>query len=909
MQFNKNRTLAIAISVLLIISMTASLALVPSASAHVPAWQIPTFAYINAAPSPVGVGQNVVVIMWLTNLFSPASGIGNDYRFHNYKLTITAPDGTVTTQSYGIVADSTSAQDYSFAPSQVGTYNLTFTFPGQDFNTYDHDTTIPAFFGPASPETLINDTYLPSSASTTLVVQQQAIPFTATYPLPTEYWTRPIYGENPGWWTISSNWLGSGSPVEASAGSWAIGAYGANSGFSGAAMNRNPGDAIGSQTSHVMWTKPLQAGGIVGGNNFAIIGDSYFEGSAYVQRYDNPIIMDGILYYQAPLGYSSGQGGGTYAVDLQTGKVLWQNNAIPTGALSFGYIYDSQQPNQKGVMQPILFTSSFAQAYDAYTGQYLFNVSNVPSGVPISMGPNGETVMYTVSNGYLAEWNSSGLWNWNIQVGGGVPAAATTNFQVTSVGFTGPTTTSYTNTVNGGAPQCYDWNVSLPTTLPSSFQQVAAFYGNMILCESGTLSGVSIGLLTGGVSSSWAPYTYFALNVNASRGALGSVMWTNTVPAAPGNVTVLLGPVDPTSGVFTEGYKETMQWVGYSLSTGAKLWGPTPSQAPLDYYGNPITPLIQAQLAYGNLYSMGYSGILYCYDAKTGTLKWTYGNGGAGNSTNAGLNSPFGDYPSFINAVGNGVIYTVASEHTVNTPIYKGALQRAINATDGTEIWTISGYTGEFSAMSYAIADGYNTWFNGYDNQIYVVGRGPSSLTVTAPNNAADSGSPVVIRGTVTDVSAGTTQTQQAGQFPNGVPVASDASMKDWMGYVYQQKPLPNNFTGVQVTVDVVDSNGNYRNIGTTSTDATGMYSLAWTPNIAGNYTVVATFHGTNGYYPSYSETSFAVAEAHATTAPASATPAPSAADLYFVPAIAGLFVLIIIVAIVLAILMLRKRP
>ncbi len=912
MQISKNKTAVIAIAILLMISMTTSMMLVPSVSAHQPPWQIPTYAYINAAPNPVGVGQNVVVIMWLTNLFSPASGIGNDYRFHNYKLTITDPNGQAQTVNFPIVQDSTSAQDYSFTPSVVGTYNLTFSFPGQDFNTYSHDTSFNNLFtGQSTPETLINDTYLPSSATTNLIVQQNQIPFIYSYPLPEAYWTRPIYGENPGWYSISSNWLGSGSPVEASVGSWPIGAYGANSLFAGAALNRNPGDAIGPQTSHVMWTKPLQAGGIVGGNNFATTGDSYFEGSAYIQRYDNPIIMAGILYYQAPLGYSSGQGGGTYAVDLQTGKVLWQNNAIPTGALSFGYIYDSQQPNQKGVMQPILFTSSFAQAYDAFTGQYLFNVTNVPSGVPITMGPNGETVMYPTSNGYLAQWNSSGLWNWNIQVGGGVPAAATTNFNITTPAspFGPASTTRYTNTVNGGAPQTYDWNVSLPSNLPSSFTEIAAFYGNLILCESGTLSGIGIGVLSGGVSSSWAPYTYFALNVNSTRGPLGSLMWTNTVAAAPGNVTVLLGPADPTSGVFTEGYKETMQWVGYNLYTGAKLWGPTPSQAPLDYYGNPITPLIQGQFAYGNFYSMGYSGILYCYDAQTGNLKWTYGNGGEGNSTYSGLNTPFGDYPSFINAVGNGIIYTVASEHTINTPIYKGALERAINATDGTEIWTISGYTGEFSAMSYAIADGYATWYNGYDNSIYVVGRGPSALTVTAPNNSADSGAPVVIRGTVTDTAAGTTQTQQAGQFPNGVPVSSDASMKDWMGYVYQQKPLPTNFTGVQVTLDVLDSNNNYRNIGTATTDATGMYSLTWTPDIAGNYTVVATFHGTNGYWPSYSETTFSVGSAHATAAPASPTPTPSAADLYFVPAIAGLFVLIIIVAIVIVLMISRKRP
>jgi hypothetical protein len=86
------------------------------------------------------------------------------------------------------------------------------------------------------------------------------------------------------------------------------------------------------------------------------------------------------------------------------------------------------------------------------------------------------------------------------------------------------------------------------------------------------------------------------------------------------------------------------------------------------------------------------------------------------------------------------------------------------------------------------------------------------------------------------DISAGTKQKQQAADFPNGVPCASDASMKNWMGYVYQQKPLPSNFTGVEVTVDVLDSNGNYRNIGTATTDATGTFSLTWTPDIAGNY-------------------------------------------------------------------------
>ena len=88
-------------------------------------------------------------------------------------------------------------------------------------------------------------------------------------------------------------------------------------------------------------------------------------------------------------------------------------------------------------------------------------------------------------------------------------------------------------------------------------------------------------------------------------------------------------------------------------------------------------------------------------------------------------------------------------------------------------------------------------YFNGYDNSIYVVGernKPNNSFSYTFSQHTA-----FVIQGTVMDISAGTKQNQQAADFPNGVPVASDASMKDWMGYVYQQKPEPTNFTGVQV--------------------------------------------------------------------------------------------------------------
>ena len=342
------------------------------------------------------------------------------------------------------------------------------------------------------------------------------------------------------------------------------------------------------------------------------------------------------------------------------------------------------------------------------------------------------------------------------------------------------------------------------------------------------------------------------------------------------------------------------------MSTGEQLWGPTASQPAFDYYGNPIYPYVTGQVAYGKLYSSGFAGVLYAYDLTTGNVLWTYGNGGEGNSTHAGLNTFYGDYPTFINAVGNGVIYEVTTEHTITDPIYKGSLARAVNATDGTELWTLSDYTGEFGSMSYAIADGFNVMFNGYDDQLYTVGRGPSVTTVSVGPAASVLGGNVVITGTVMDTASGTTQDTQAANFPHGVPVSSDASMKDWMGYVYQQKPLPTNFTGVPVALYVVDANGNYRSIGSTTTDTNGAFSYTWKPDIPGDYKVYASFAGTQGYWPSTDTTAFNVVEANPTASPAPAT-AQSLADQYFVPAIAGLFVFVAIMGIVI-ILVLRKR-
>ena len=77
------------------------------------------------------------------------------------------------------------------------------------------------------------------------------------------------------------------------------------------------------------------------------------------------------------------------------------------------------------------------------------------------------------------------------------------------------------------------------------------------------------------------------------------------------------------------------------------------------------------------------------------------------------------------------------------------------------------------------------------------------------------------------------------------------------MEYVYMQKANQPDATGVTVALSVVDANGNYRTIGTTTADANGIFSYAWTPDIEGKYTVYATFAGSNSYYGSSAESSF----------------------------------------------------
>jgi FOG: WD40-like repeat len=860
MRIRNNKTKTLAICLLFAISIMTSMMLVSETSAHAPAWNIPTFAYISASPNPIGVGQQALIVFWLTNTYDSAA-VTNNYRFHNYKLTITAPDGTNTSQTFETITDSTSSQFTQFTPTQVGTYTLSFVYPGQKVNDYPHSSTSAA----------INDTYLSSSATATLTVQQTPVTTAPDYPLPQEYWTRPIEAQNTAWATIASNWLVTG----------------------GATQNYNvQPDGAAPNTSHIMWTKPLEFGGIVGGmNDTGISGATYYTGQSYEERWSNPIIISGQLFYPLPLG-NNGNGGGYVSVDLRTGQQNWYQN-LPVNP-SFGQLADFESPNQHGIMNGYLWATSGTtwMAYDASSGNALFNLTNVPSGTRV-WGPNGEILTYVldVTHRWLAQWNTTDA------ITGG-PANALTSNGYRPIG----------KSIDASLPTSYDWNVTLPTTVPAGSSIIKAFADDILLA--GTQSAVSTSVPGTG------PYTTWAVSldtiVSGQTGPI-SLKWIQNYPAPANNVSRQYGVVDGINRVFTTCDKETMQWSGFNLDTGAQMWGPVgPTDNPYQYYSSSITSYNAGaySTAYGNLYLAGFGGTVYSYDIKTGQLQWTYGNGGQGNSTNSGLTSVWPLRPIFISNIADGKIYLFNSEHSPNVPLYKDAYMTCLNASTGQLIWRIYSWANagpSFYAQAGVIADGYFAYYNTYDGRIYSIGKGPSAMTVEAPMTAVTLGSSLVIRGTVTDIAAGSKQSEQAARFPNGLPAVSDDSMEQFMEYVYMQKPMPTNATGVPVTISVVDSNGNYRTIGSTTSNTDGFFSYAWTPDIDGTYTVYASFAGSNSYYPSHAVTAFTVDPSVATPTP-QPTQAPGMADIYFVPAIAGVFVAIAICIAMIA-LVLRKHP
>jgi outer membrane protein assembly factor BamB len=874
MKKSRNKTAATTIALFLALTIAVTTVALPTANAHTPPLTISTYAYIVVEPNPVGVGQTAYISFWVDKVPPTAEGYWG-YKWHNMTVTVTKPNGDVQTLKMGD-SDAVGGTWASYVPDQVGTYKFVGNFPAQTAvieNPYPY----PPGMIPLGAD-FINDTYTASSATTTLVVQQAQIATAyPPLPLPAGYWQRPISSMNREWYSIGGNWLGLG-----------LTSFG-YSGMYDQKGNFNP-YTTAPNSAHVLWTKPEAFGGQIGGEFGSDETSLYATGTAYEAKF-GAVILYGILYYTAYPGAGNNPGPLT-AVDLRTGKTLWTNpNATP---LRCGMIYKFNTGDQYGA-HAYLFTSPVTLGFtmppaptnvwsmhDAMTGQWILNIANATPGTLVR-GPNGEVLSYLVAGGKLSLWNASKC----IEKG----SQKYNTFLIYSAAEIWRPPINATIDWNAG----YEWSVPVATNIsgvPISppLAIAASTRGNTAITDDVVLltavPSLYTGAAPGGAQTGWrVDAAYSAVDGHLLWGPINRTLtpWTNVVVGTAGE------------GVYVEYTNQKMTWIGYSIKTGEKLWGPTsPKNSSWGYYDYTAPSVI----GYGNLYSWGLGGEVYCYDVKTGAEKWSWYAG------NAGVDSPFGTWPlgtwTTHHVLADGKLY-VRAGHDYTPPVFKGAKLYCLNATTGEEIWNSLSFD---IVSSPACADGIMLWFNGYDNQIYAYGKGQSATTVTAPDTAITLGQSVVIKGTVTDQSPGQTC---LGIPAAGTPAIADDSMSAWTEYLYQQQPMPTDATGVTVTLDVIDANGNFRSIGTATTDASGMFKKMWQPDIPGEYTLIATFQGSESYYASYAETAFGVTEAPA----ASPTPTPTpAADL--TPTIVatgiGTGIAIIIAIAIVGLMILRKK-
>jgi len=784
----------------IVLIMSATLAALPVANAHSPPWTIKTYAFISAAPDPVGVGQTSAIVFWLNWPPATAAGAGGD-RWRNLTIQVTKPDGTKVTLG-PFVSDPVGSCYTQFTPDQPGKYTLVYNFPGQ----------VASMYGPTGviggSSVYVNDTFSPSSATTTLTAQTEQVQLPPTYPLPTGYWSRPVEGQNIAWMSLVSNWLGTPQ-----------------------IYNKLQPDGAGPASAHIMWAKPLSFGGIAGGEYATDNAMPYYSGTAYEGKFGSPLIIYGRLYYNIPRS-DSPTGNGYVCVDLQTGEQkYWQNMTMP----SFGQIYDYESINQHGIVPNGYLWRSVTDArnggtvwmaYDPIDGNWLFNETNVPAGTQV-YGPNGEILIYQMN--YTGRW----LACWNNTAAHDLTAATDPNdwtssnyFQWRPVGK------------NANASAAYSWNITIPDLPGSAAPAIFRVIQDDVMVGTST----TLGGLAG--TSTPDPYTIWAISLKpATRGQL---LWLKNYPAPVNNLTRSLAQVDPVSRVIVINEKETLCYYGLNLDTGTQIWGPTPRETDFNYYADVGLP--RNNIGYGLLYSVGYGGFCYCYDLKNGSLLWRY-------EAPAGFAAPYGRYPLAVGAIADEKIYLFTTEHSANSPLLPGTKIRCIDAISGNEVWSIFSYGAQGSV---AVADGYVVFIDLYDMQVYSVGKGPSATTVSAPQVAVPRGTQVLITGTVTDQTPAN----------KGTPAISDADMAVWMQYLHMQKPIPQNAKGVNVTITAIDPNGNSQNIGTAQSDIGGNYAVAWTPPVEGIYHITATFAGTASYGNSYATTSMLIGPATPQAAP-----------------------------------------
>jgi outer membrane protein assembly factor BamB len=813
-------------------------------------------AYLSFRPNPVGLNQPFIVNMWVT----PAPGAQR--KFLDLTVTITKPDGSVEVIKEDSYPDDGTAW-FEYVADQIGEWKLKFDFPG----TY-----LPA--GRYSAGNMVtsggsnyaDSVYMqPSStAEQTLIVQEAQVTSWPPAALPSDYWTRPVPYENREWWPILGNfpWRGqTGGPM------WDELYPDTNSYW----MLKGRLDSFtpwvqGPNSAHVAWKRQSAIGGLIGGDYGFETITTLFGGNSLGTDASSSMGYPTVIF--AGRGYEVINkvlnGASQYVwtcYDIRTGEVFWEQ-VMPTTVVQtfFGSMVSPVEPNvieyaigqnPGGGGDPTHITAANLLyiggqrllKYGPFTGSLQGNYSIAPL-TSATYYMNGHCLSVQ-DLGASAGANRYRLINW------------------TTLGSLANLTTATATRVVSNI----SWPVSsLPTCI--DFQAGVAATASTIQ--------------RGGI--------YVGMNAYGIRLSDGQVIWNVTREGeTPYSASCIVADHGKFAILTEQGY-----FLALNINTGAEVWKSDMFDYPWD---EPGFGGYDVQTAYGLLYRQAYSGV-YAFDWETGDRVWKF-EAPAENP----YETPYVDengttvYSWNIGArIADGKMYAYTTEHSATVPITRGWKLFCINATSGDEIWStmLPGVMSKHTTSIGPIADGYLTVMSS-DGYTYVYGKGKSQTTVEAPMTQIASGESVIIKGTVLDLSPG----------QPGTACVSKESMGEWMAHIHKGLPVPSDVTGVSVSIDAVDPNGNAVHLGDAVSDMSGTYGFVWTPDIAGKYAITATFMGDDSYGSSWAQTYANVVEAAASPSPTTTTAETNPPyELYTI----GTGIAVIIAVAIVGLLLLRKK-
>lgn len=806
-------------------------------------------AFLSFSPQTIGLGQELLVNMWINPPISP-----NRY-LNGFKVTIMKPDGSTFTVGpfNSFAADATAW--FSFIPDAVGEWKLKFDFPGEyypegNWGTNGHivdEGTTGSFF-------LDSAYYAPDSTEwQILTVQEDMVWSWPIVNLPTDYWTRPVHFENRAWWSILGSYPSYG--VIGGGNNWPEDTNIYSSNYNFVPYVEAPNSA------HIVYKQQQGLAGMIGGTagQYGLTSSGspsvIYMGRAY-QTMTVPI--NGVPTSCA-VCWDIRTGEQYYAIPISAGGVTPQVvSYTPPGTSSF----EGAGSDMTYSVSLVSLASNRLIKINPYTGAVTLNVTGM---TPQLLGGSQGSVSQT---GFYADPFVISIQT----IGSG------TNTQYRLINWTtAGTTTNFTQRIMN--------NVTLPWGSVSFGGGIWAYAGIVADFESNAMVWM-VGLAPLGLG------VYHGTWMMAADMTTGQMLWNKTYEETRYSTASFTADHGLVACAMEDG-----SYYAYDIRNGNFVWKTEQMEYPWASAG---FGAYSVQSAYGILIRNAYNGV-YAFNWTDGSTVWRFSS-----PAGAAFESPYTlgneSIYSFNGGgfIADGKFYTYNTEHTPSWPRTRGWKMYCIDMFTGENIWNITG-----SISPGAVADGYLVCANPDDGYVYSFGKGKSATTVTAPDLVIAKGQGIVIKGTVLDLSPA----------QSGTACVSDDSMTTQMEYLHMQLPIGGiwgnaTMTGVPVRLTAIDPNGNSVNIGIAISDAySGTYAFRWTPELEGDYKIIASFEGSESYGSSSSSTGISVGAA-------AATPEPTTSDTSKFDAInstitTGLAVvgIAIIIVIAIAVVLLRKRP